>query len=422
MTMLKTSAKLLSIVLSLVLVTTYIAALSHLAAWAYSGEYLKESDYFYRIDNEKITILRYVGNDAQVIIPTKIAGYDVVSIGANSKQESYMHYETDPYGGVAVLYDGVFTDYSTITSVTIPAGIASIGYNAFGNCKNLISITIPDSVTEISEMAFTGCTDLNAIHIPRGVTNIGAFAFDGLANCISFIVDEQNSNYSSKDGVLYNKEQTSLLKIVVTKGLTDFVILDSVSTVEDCAFDDCKELTSISIPSNVKNIGKAAFNSCVELKTVNLPEGLTSIKSHTFLNCGNLKSINIPETVEYIESGAFSGCVNLVSIKIPKNTSVEPYAFYGCKELTISCYKNSDAHELAQNFDIDYILLDIEEKLGDVDLDGKVTIKDATLIQKYLAKMVKLTKQKNRFADFNHDGKVNIKDATAIQKFIAKIV
>ncbi|MDO4420165.1 MAG: dockerin type I repeat-containing protein [Ruminococcus sp.] len=63
----------------------------------------------------------------------------------------------------------------------------------------------------------------------------------------------------------------------------------------------------------------------------------------------------------------------------------------------------------------------IPELLGDVNLDEKVNIKDATQIQKAVAKIVEFDEGENRRAEVTGDGKVNIKDATAIQKYAAKI-
>ena len=60
--------------------------------------------------------------------------------------------------------------------------------------------------------------------------------------------------------------------------------------------------------------------------------------------------------------------------------------------------------------------------LGDVNRDGKLNIRDATLIQKYLAKIAELDKEQIALADYNQDGKVSVQDATRIQKKLANII
>jgi hypothetical protein len=101
------------------------------------------------------------------------------------------------------------------------------------------------------------------------VTAIGNYAFSNCGNLTSITVDSRNSSYTSIDGVLFNKEKTTLIKYPIGKKVSTYSIPSSVTAIGDYAFSGCNNLTSISIPSSVRVIGVGAF-SCENLTSVTL--------------------------------------------------------------------------------------------------------------------------------------------------------
>ena len=142
---------------------------------------------------------------------------------------------------------------------TIPGSVTSICALAFAGCTGLTSITIPDSVTEIGGLAFYGCTGLTSITIPDSVAGIGMSAFAMCTGLTSIDVDKNNENYLSEDGVLFNKDKTSLIAYPGAKNGA-YAIPDSVTSISNYAFANCTGLTSITIPASVTEIGDGVFD------------------------------------------------------------------------------------------------------------------------------------------------------------------
>ena len=243
-----------------------------------------------------------------------------------------------------VQYDGTIKitdcDRSASGALTIPDTIDGkkvtwIGYQAFMNCNRLTSITIPNSITGIASEAFIDCSSLTNITIPDSVISIGYNAFYYCRSLTSINVSNNSKNYSSIDGVLFNKDKTQIISYSAGKKETSYIIPDSVTSIADYAFDNCTRLTSITIPEGVTIIGSSAFDNCIRLTSIAIPNGVTSIAYGAFNECRSLTNITIPDSVTYIGAIAFYGCSSLTSITIPDSvTSVDKYAFVDCIGLT----------------------------------------------------------------------------------------
>jgi hypothetical protein len=263
------------------------------------------------------------------------------------KDNSYIKGIALPYSLTRIGINA-FYDCDWLTSVTIPASVTSIEEYAFYWCEGLTSVTMPAGLADdfddayigsvglsvvltgpgsVADDAFDKCTELVSVTIGPGVTGVGEDTFDGCVNLATVAVDEANTEYSSVDGVLFNKNKTSLL--YCPQGRTgSYTIPSGVTSIADYAFEDCSALTT-TIPPGVTSIGSGAFYNCSALTgALTIPLGVTSIGSNTFYNCTGLTGVTIPDSVTSIGRGAFYNCTGLTSVTIPESvTSIGAYIF-----------------------------------------------------------------------------------------------
>ena len=220
---------------------------------------------------------------------------------------------------ITSIESSTFSGCSALESVTIGNKVASIGNYAFNECTSLTSIDIPISVNFIGGGAFSGCNSLTNIIIPKSVTSISKSAFASCDNLESISVDNGNSNYTSVEGVLFDKEIKTLIECPGAR--TSITIPDSVTYIKGEAFLGCHSLTSIDIPDSVISIGQAAFYSCTALTSITIPSSVQSIGDYAFTFCKNLSHVCYfgEKDPGSSSSGVFSECDGLANVSVTEN-------------------------------------------------------------------------------------------------------
>lgn len=211
------------------------------------------------------TITKYNGTDTVVVIPSKINGVTVTTIG------------TDAFLGL------------NITSVTIPDSVTEIGSNAFAGCTNLTSVNyigdwskltiqsgnpaVEDAVNaQLFDFAFT--PDNTAVIVTK---------YNGIAADVTI-----PSRYKGKPVTAINNAAFP------NSAVTSVTIPDSITSIPDAAFVNCSKLTNISIPNSVTYIGFSAFSSCTSLKSITLPSSLSTIGNSAFAGCPSSMTVTYP--------------------------------------------------------------------------------------------------------------------------------
>ena len=283
------------------------------------GLFEYELDTYWPISDPRngVRITRYKGPDSgEVVIPKTIGGYEVKWIGGR-------------YSGAAV-----FQGFTGITSIVIPDSVISIGVSTFSGCTSLAEITVsPDNKNYSSVdgvlfnkdgselIIYPKGNGRSAYTVPDGVTSISGSAFSGCTSLKEIVIPDSVTTIGSSafEGC------TSLSKVKLSNNLT---------IIEERTFYDCTSLAEIVIPDSVTRIGESAFLGCTSLSKVDLSKKLTTIEVDTFSGCTSLAEITIPDSVTEIGSSAFSGCTSLSKVDLPKKlTTIEAYTFSGCSSL-----------------------------------------------------------------------------------------
>ena len=231
-------------------------------------------------------------------------------------------------GTVTEIGKEAFCECSGLKSIVIPESVTKLGENLylepsgiFGYCSSLENVTLPSTLGEIQPRMFEYCTSLKSITIPAGVTSVGKHAFRGCSSLLSINVAAGNRYYKSQDGVLFNREMSTLY--VYPAGLEyGYIVPASVTSIAEYAFLECEKLEGIKIPVELYSIHKEAFKGCTGLKTIYIPESVEYIGDHAFEDCTSLEEVIIEGGNEWSSSrsvgeGAFYNCSKLKSIYIP---------------------------------------------------------------------------------------------------------
>ena len=248
--------------------------------------------YTFTTSSGQITITGYTGAGGAISIPSTIGGLPVVAIGNSAFYSNSIITSVSIPSSVTSIGNYAFQGCTGLTSVSIPSSVTSIGIQAFSDCIGLTAITvdtnnlsysstagvlynksqttliqcpgsltsvsIPSSVTTIGFAAFYKCTNLTSVSIPSSVTNIQNYAFDACS------------------------------------GLTSVTLPSGVATIFGYnAFRGCSGLTSVSIPIGITTIGFLVFNGCTGLTSVTISNSVTYISSDAFNGCTGLTTVTI---------------------------------------------------------------------------------------------------------------------------------
>ena len=290
-------------------------------------------------------ITGYYGDSDDLIIPAELDGRPVASIG-----------------------DGAFANHISLSSVTLPEGVISIGDFAFSEA-GLNSIILPDTLVSIGDCAFDYCSGLTSVTLPDSLVSMGRNPFNGSA-LTDVVFSPEHPVLEVIDGMLIDKSEKKLLCVfgdqhadscTVPQGilmigdyalsgrttLTRITLPDSLVSIGECAFLDCIALTSVTLPEGVVSIGSEAFSRCHALTSVTLPDSLVSVGILTFNGCRSLTDVSISPShpvLEIIDGVLFNKAENKLlcciggnlsgSYAVPQGvTCIGDYAFYGCSTL-----------------------------------------------------------------------------------------
>ncbi len=351
--------------------------------------------------------------------------------------------------GTKEVPDNVFEFMTNLEKVNLPNSITQIGNLSFFGCSALKDVDLPDNLVTLGS-SFSGCRALETITIPKTLAEFtdSPFANSGLKTAYF----EEGTEYVPQN-LFYSA--TMLEKVVLP---------DSIKSIKSNAFAHCYKLSEINMPTNLESVGNGAFSHCFELKSmifanslkeagfgifeksgiteVKLAEGTTEIPHGMFYYADKIEAIDIPDSVKVIGEAAFSACTKLKSITIPEGVEqIDKKAFDNCKvieeiiipatvtkmgeevfyntysKLIVKGYKNTAAQRCAEKEGVTFVSYN-DDPIGDVDRDGRVDVKDSTLLQKYFVGLGDVDAVQVALGEVSGDGEVNVVDVTRIQKMV----
>ena len=371
--------------------------------------------------------------------------YSLKSINVDSSNPVY--YSTD-----GILFEKSKYDFMGDTLVVYPSA------------KEGETYTIPENVEYLGYSAFADLVYLKELNVPAKVD-----IFTGLSsNTIENInIAEGHEKYKSVDGVVYSKDGSVLVCFPGGKYAEKYEVANNVKETKLSAVSGNSSIKEITFPEGFEKLSEASLFFCENLTTINLPSTLTEVEEDFVRSCDSLTTINFNGTKAqweafdtsiyfpiYVETeGIYVYCtdgeIELVAPYIEGDdftissepTESTPAATTAPADVTVPTTTTSTdpsepestgttATEPSESVPAETTPsesttatapAESEYQLGDANMDKKLNIRDATLIQKHLAKITTMSDEAVKLADFNQDNKVNVKDATSIQKFIAGI-
>ncbi len=375
----------------LALVMCVVMVVIILPVYAFAG-YDETGNWLYSVTNEykkQARLLKYYGDDVDVVVPAYIDGYRILSINSNS----------------------VFADNTNIKSVVLPETLVEIGGRTFQNCTSLEKVVVPSGVGSVGNRAFLNCVNLDLIIFENPDTHIAFDAFEGITSnhvehCLVFSSRAKgavskfagengyyyfpmDNNYEVELARIYNPERYAVDQYI--EGVSDFSCSYAVATKYTGSETDVKLSRDFGFVELVE-IGRNAFEDCDFIQSVVLPYQINYIDEYAFKNCTALKSIALPETVISIDETAFNGCVSLETI-------------YGLK--------NTYAEEFARTNNYGFV------PVGDIDADGVITVSDYAAMESCVLGFNEINVDDYYMYDMNSDFCMDAFDLAQIDKALA---
>ena len=290
----------------------------------------------------------------------------------------------------------VFCKCTSLKEITLPDSVTTVGKEAFNECSALESVTLSSGLTELGSFAFSGCVRIEKITLPALLETLGDAAFMGCTSLTTIEVNKKNSWFTVENGVLYNKNKTTLVCYPSGLAGTSFAVPESVAVIAPYAFAVNHKLTAVTLPESLTEIGDRAFEYVTEIKTITLPKSVATLGAGVFAFCSSLEKIDVekgnaafmwendtllstdgyklyfyspankaeevivPLSVAQLMDCAFAGNPYLKRVTLLNaSSSINGDVFDGCRDdFVLSSYDQSTAHSYAFTNGLNFALTD----------------------------------------------------------------
>ena len=196
--------------------------------------------------------------------------------------------------------DDYFLQYYTKSNV--------IGQFMFKDCRNLTSLILPPETEQIKEFAFQSCVSLQQFILPSFVRDIQPRAWESCHSLKAIFVAKANEYFTSKDGILYDKNLTTLICYPTDYQAVEFYVPQEIQTIYPYAFSESSLLLNVTLPKQLKRMRSNSFFNCRMLRSVTIPEGVEDIGNNAFSGCKELSQANLPARFQQEYNRIFTNC------------------------------------------------------------------------------------------------------------------
>lgn len=265
--------------------------------------YAETADNFtYSINNDKVYITRYDGEEEVVNLPGVLGGYPVVQMNA-----------------------GAIKDNETIKKLIIPESVTYLQGKCVQNCPNLAEVVMNNNLSGMENYTFDECINLKKITFGAKVSSLYRIEKNMQYGPYieEFAVDASNTEVSCRDGILYRKGGKQLALVPVNYPKEEFTVVPEVTEIYNYAFSGNKNLRKVTLGKNVENYGDASFTYCEALEEIVFQQEQLYLagSNNQFQNCKKLNKIRIEETPRYINGYVFAECDNLTTVEYGRNAT-----------------------------------------------------------------------------------------------------
>ena len=219
-------------------------------------------------------------NNYNCVIPSFYNGEEISIIGKWAFNSCYSFKNIKLSDSITDIEVEAFYFCGELKHIEFGSNLKHIGDYAFLECTKLKSVTLPSSLISIGVEAFMNCYALTSVTLGKNLSVIGLNAFSNCKKLKNIYVSKENEYFSSKNGILYNKEGTEIVIYPPGRRDREFIIPNGVTSIGRGCFSTNEYLERIIVPSSVSRIGESAFSEC-SINSISLHDNLESIEKDT---------------------------------------------------------------------------------------------------------------------------------------------
>ncbi len=285
--------------------------------WEYDSEDAPEGEDVTEKEEDptRVIITGYTGTAEELSIPSTLHGKTVVEIADYAfAMQGTLTRLTLP-DTITTIGAAAFFAMGKLEQVDLPSGLMNLPEEAFADCSSLSTITLPEGLESISGDAFSG-TSLSSLTLPASLKILDNRALHGCNQLETIQILPGNHFYESRNGILVDTADDILVKYPAAKDGSNYVVDSDLVKIGDWAFEGASQLQTVTLGNNIWELGEGAFSGSGLTALPALGNMVTVVPSNCFRGCVGLTEVTVPEGIRKIGKMAFLG-VGVQEVTIP---------------------------------------------------------------------------------------------------------